>query len=48
MASRFEVSHATRGARGMRDILHRQLETALAELPLAGPRMSRSMAHVRV
>jgi CHAD domain-containing protein len=34
MASRFEASHATRGARGMRDILHRQLETALAELPL--------------
>ena len=34
MASRFQVSHATRGARGMRDILHRQIETALAELPL--------------
>jgi CHAD domain-containing protein len=33
MTRRFEVSRATPGARGMRDILHRQLATALAELP---------------
>lgn len=33
MTGRFEVSHSTSGARAMRDILHRQLKTALAELP---------------
>ncbi|HEY6825031.1 MAG TPA: CHAD domain-containing protein [Steroidobacteraceae bacterium] len=33
MSHRFEVSHGTCGARGMRDILQRQLETAVAELP---------------
>ncbi|HYX73802.1 MAG TPA: CHAD domain-containing protein [Steroidobacteraceae bacterium] len=33
MTRRFEVSHATCGARGMRDLLHRQVETAIAQLP---------------
>ena len=33
MTHRFEVSHATCGARGMRDLLHRQVEAAIAQLP---------------
>lgn len=33
MTQRFEVRHATCGARGMRDLLQRQVETALAQLP---------------
>lgn len=37
MTARLELSHATRGARGMRDILHRQLETSIADLPRIAP-----------
>lgn len=37
MTARFEVSHATAGARGVREILHRQLETGISELPHAEP-----------
>ena len=33
MTHRFAVSHATRGARGMRDLLHRQVQRAIAQLP---------------
>jgi len=33
MTHRLEVSHATCGARGVRDLLHRQVETAIAQLP---------------
>jgi CHAD domain-containing protein len=35
VSARFELQHGGRGARGVRDILHRQLETALADLPRA-------------
>ncbi len=37
VTGRFEMSHARRGARGVRDILHRQLERAIAELPVGRP-----------
>ena len=37
MSARFEVSHATSGARGVRDILHRQLETGIDKLPEGEP-----------
>jgi hypothetical protein len=33
----FEVSHTTSGARGMRAILHRQIEAAIAALPRHDP-----------
>lgn len=37
MRQGFEVSHATAGSRGMRAILHRQIEAAIAGLPRAHP-----------
>jgi hypothetical protein len=37
VSQRFEVSHATSGARGLRAILHRQIEAAIAELPHRRP-----------
>jgi CHAD domain-containing protein len=37
VSARFELQPGSPGARGVRDILHRQLETALAELPRTAP-----------
>ena len=37
MTKRFEVSHANYGARAMREILKRQIETAVEELPRGRP-----------
>ena len=37
MTNRFEVSHANYGARAMREILKRQIETAVEELPRGRP-----------